>query len=127
MAKKRMFSPQVTASDYFLALPFASQALYYLLNYEADDDGIIAAPLRIARSIGLGEEDLKVLTDARFLLAFPSGVMVVKHWWINNSIRKDRYTPSTFTKERAVLRVKRDNRSYTLKGEGVKIDDFLTC
>lgn len=125
MAKKRMFSPQVVASDAFLALPFTAQALYIQLNLEADDDGIIGAPLRITRSIGAGEDDLKALTGARFLLAFPSGVMVVKHWLINNTIRRDRYTPSTFIEERALLRIK-ENRAYTLTGEGITIDEFIS-
>lgn len=125
MAKKRMFSPQVVASDAFLALPFTAQALYIQLNLEADDDGIIGAPLRITRSIGAGEDDLKALTGARFLLAFPSGVMVVKHWLINNAIKLDRYTPSTFTDERAALKIKTDNRAYTTKGKGISVDAFI--
>lgn len=125
MAKRRMFSPEVIGSDAFLSLPFPSQALYFHINLEgADDDGIVGAPIRIARSLGLNEDDLKELIDARFLLSFPSGRVVVKHWLINNSLRRDRYTPSTFTEERACLRVKA-NRAYTIKGKGQTIDAFM--
>lgn len=126
MAKKRMFSPEVIGSDAFLSLPFPAQALYFHLNLEgADDDGIIGAPLRIARSLGLNENDLKPLIEARFLLSFQSGRVAVKHWLINNNLRRDRYSPSTFTKERALLRVKPDNRAYTIKGKGLTIDEFM--
>lgn len=125
MAKKRMFSPEVIGSDAFISLPFPAQALYFHLNLEgADDDGIIGAPIRITQSLGLTREDLNKLIEARFLLAFPSGRVVVKHWLINNAIKRDRYTPSTFTEERALLRVK-PNRAYTLKDTGVTIDAFL--
>ena len=51
MAKKRMFSPQVVASDAFLALPFTAQALYIQLNLEADDDGIIGQRIAIRMHI----------------------------------------------------------------------------
>lgn len=126
MAKRRMFSPEVIGSDAFISLPFPAQALYFHLNLEgADDDGIIGAPIRITQSLGLTRKDLNDLIEARFLLAFPSGRVVVKHWLINNTIRRDRYAPSTFIEERALLRIK-ENRAYTLTGEGITIDEFIS-
>lgn len=113
--KKRMFSSEITGSDAFLLLAFSAQALYYQLNMEgADDDGIVGAPLKITRAIGATRKDLEALIEARFLIEFPSKRVAVKHWLINNTIRRDRYTPSTFTEERELLKVK-PNKAYSLK------------
>jgi hypothetical protein len=38
MANKRMFSKEVTNSDEFLDMPLSSQALYFHLGMNADDD-----------------------------------------------------------------------------------------
>jgi hypothetical protein len=38
MAQRRMFSKDVTNSDVFLDLPLSTQALYFHLGMNADDD-----------------------------------------------------------------------------------------
>lgn len=123
--KRRMVSSAITGSDSFLALPLTAQALYYhFADNGADDDGIVGAPLMITRAIGATKKDLEALISARFLLAFPSGRVVIKHWLIHNAIRKDRYTPSTYTEERAAIKVKPENRAYTLNGEGIPLPEW---
>ena len=52
MAVKRMFSSSVTETDSFLELPLKSQALYFHLGMQGDDDGFVANPRAIIRSIG---------------------------------------------------------------------------
>ena len=79
MAEKRMFTKKITESDAFLDLPLSAQALYFHLNMNADDDGFVNNPKMIARIIGAKADDLKMLEDKRFILPFPSGVIVVKH------------------------------------------------
>ena len=44
MAKRRMFSLDVTDTDKFLDMPTSSQALYFHLGMHADDDGFVSAP-----------------------------------------------------------------------------------
>ncbi len=46
MAVKRMFSSSVTETDSFLELPLKSQALYFHLGMQGDDDGFVANPPR---------------------------------------------------------------------------------
>lgn len=121
-----MLSSAITESDSFTALPLSAQALYFHLNIEgADDDGIVGAPLRITRAIGASQADLEALIEAHFLLTFPSGRVAIKHWLINNAIRRDRYKPSTYTEERALIRVKPENRAYTLSDQGIPLGDYL--
>lgn len=114
MAEKRMFTQKIIDSDPFLEMPLSSQALYFHLNMRADDDGFINNPKRICRTIGASEDDLKLLFAKRFVIGFDSGVLVIKHWRMHNTLRKDRYNPTQYQEEFAMLDVK-DNRAYTEK------------
>lgn len=112
MAKKRMFNVDIVGSDAFLDLPHTAQALYFQLGMRADDDGFVGNPKTIQRIAGTKANDLELLVKKRFLLQFPSGVVVIKHWKINNQIQKDRYTPTVYTEEYQSLYIK-DNKAYT--------------
>ena len=112
VAKKRMFSVDIVGSDAFLDLPHTAQALYFQLGMRADDDGFVGNPKTIQRMAGTKASDLELLIKKRFLLQFPSGVVVIKHWKINNQIQKDRYTPTVYTEEYQSLYIK-DNKAYT--------------
>lgn len=123
MSKKRMFSRQVTESDAFTSMPLSSQALYFHLGLNADDDGFINAPKRVQRMVGASDDDLSLLIVKNFIIPFESGVMVVKHWRLNNYIRSDRYVPTVYTEERNML-VEKKNKVYTLKNtQGIPSDN----
>ena len=112
MAERRMFSKQIIDSDAFLDMPSSTQSLYFHLNMRADDDGFVNNPKKIQRMIGGSDDDLKLLLAKRFILAFESGIIVIKHWRLNNYIRKDRYTQTLYQEELARLDIK-ENGSYT--------------
>ncbi len=112
MAEKRMFTQKIIDSDAFLDMPLSTQALYFHLNMRADDDGFINNPKRIQRTIGASEDDLKLLLVKRFVIGFENGVIVIKHWRMHNTLRKDRYNPTQYQDELAMLEVK-DNNAYT--------------
>ena len=113
MAERRMFTKKVTDSDTFIEMSSAAQALYFHLNQGADDDGfnnqIQIAMLKAHAST----DDLKILMAKNFVIRFESGVIVIKHWRMHNTLRKDRYTPTNFQEELAQLGIK-DNGAYTL-------------
>lgn len=112
MAHKRMFSKDITGSDAFREMPPSTQALYFHLGMEADDDGFLGNYKSLLRAINASEDDLKILIAKHFLMVFPSNVIVVKHWRISNSIRKDRYQPTRYTDEKNTLFLK-ENGAYT--------------
>lgn len=114
MAEKRMFTQKIIDSDPFLDMPLSTQALYFHLNMRADDDGFINNPKRIQRTIGASEDDLKLLIAKRFVICFENGVIVIKHWRMHNTLRKDRYNPTQYQEQLATLTVK-DNNAYTEK------------
>lgn len=113
MAEKRMFSTRITGSDAFLDMPLSSRCLYFHLGMEADDDGFLNNAKTIQRMIGASEDDLKLLISKSFVIMFGSGVMVIKHWNINNYIRSDRKKSTNYTEELACLELKK-NGAYTL-------------
>ena len=119
MANKRMFAKSIIDSDAFLDMPLSTQALYFHLNMRADDDGFINNPKKIQRMVGCSDDDLKVLIAKRFVITFESGVIVIKHWRIHNTIQKDRYTPTVYDEEKALLKEK-PNRAYTLDTECIQ-------
>ena len=122
MAKKRMFNVDIVGSDAFLDLPHTAQALYFQLGMRADDDGFVGNPKTIQRIAGTKASDLELLVKKRFILQFPSGVIVIKHWKINNDIKKDRYSPTVYTDEFQMLSTK-ENKAYTERNANVSTLD----
>lgn len=112
MAEKRMFTQKIIDSDAFLDMPLSAQALYFHLNMRADDDGFVNNPRKIARYINASDDDLKILLMKRFVIGFESGVIVIKHWRMHNTIKSDRYHGTQYQEELAMLMMK-DNKSYT--------------
>lgn len=106
-----MFSLKIVDSDAFLDMPQSSQLLYFHLGMNADDDGFVS-PKKIMRGIGSQDDDLKVLIAKRFVLPFDNGVVVIKHWLINNLIRKDFYQETLYLEQKKTLRIK-ENKAYT--------------
>lgn len=117
MAEKRMFSKKITDADAFIEMSSAAQALYFHLNQSADDDGfnnqVQIAMMKAHASV----DDLRVLMAKNFIIRFENGVIVIKHWRMHNTLRLDRYTPTSFQDELAMLNIK-PNLSYTLIDDG---------
>ena len=111
-----MFSPQIVDSDAFLDMSSAAQNLYFHLGMRADDDGFVSNPKKIMRMVGGNDDDLKILLVKRFILTFENGIMVIKHWKINNLIRKDWYRPTIYQEQLKQLSTK-ENSSYTEKNK----------
>ena len=113
MAERRMFAKTIVLSDAFLDMPLSARCLYFTLGMFADDDGFVNSPKAIMRQAGCSEDDMKVLLSKKFLLAFDNGVIVIKHWRINNYLRNDRYVPTKYGDEKAILGTD-ENGAYTL-------------
>ena len=121
MAGKRMFSNKITNADAFLDMPLSSQCLYFHLNMNADDDGFVGNPKTVMRMIGASEDDMKLLLMKSFLLSFDSGVIVIKHWRMHNTLSAGRYKETSYIEEKSQLLLK-ENGSYSFT-EGIEIDD----
>lgn len=112
MAERRMFAKTIVLSDAFLDMPLSARCLYFTLGMFADDDGFVNNPKSIMRQCGASQDDMKILFAKKFLLSFETGVIVIKHWKINNYLRSDRYKETTFTEEKKQL-VTKKNGAYS--------------
>ena len=112
-----MFSKSIVLSDAFLDMPMSARCLYFTLNMFADDDGFVGSPKGIMRQCGASQDDMKILLAKRFILDFDSGVIVIKHWRINNYLRNDRYKETTYLEEKETLTIDQKG-AYTEKDKG---------
>ena len=91
-----MISKTVTQTQQFLRLPLETQALYFHLIQNTDDDGVVEAFL-VVRMIGASEDGLGLLVIKNFIRPLNDEmVYFVTDFHEQNSVRKDRYTPSIY-------------------------------
>ena len=112
MAQKRMFDKYIIDSDSFLEMPLTTQAVYFHLNMRADDDGFVDNWKSILRIVGGKEDDIKVLISKSFVIPFETGIIVIKHWKINNYLQKDRKKQTRHIEE--LKQLKEQNGEYFL-------------
>lgn len=112
MAERRMMAKSIIETDAFMDMPQSTQNLYFHLLLRADDDGFVLSPKRIMREIGSGDDDIRVLISKGYLIAFETGVIVIKHWRIHNYVQRDRYKRSLL-KEAEQIELN-DNKEYRL-------------
>lgn len=111
-----MIARAIVRSDAFCSMSPAAQLTYFHMVADADDDGVVGSTRGILSDAQAGPEALKELEAARFIL--PIGkVYAIKHWRIMNTLRKDRYHPSTYQDELDLLDLKPDG-SYTYRRGG---------
>ena len=122
MGSRRMLSIDVVETDLFLFLPHSAQCLYFHLCLNADDDGFVRNPKTVSRLVCCKESDLQQLIDKEFIIPFQSGVIVVRHWKIQNTIQKDRYHSTQFQREFSQLGID-ENNTYFLKTDNDSILD----
>lgn len=118
MANRRMFSLSVVDTDSFLEMPLSSRLLYYELGMRADDDGFVDNWKKILSFTGLKDDDLKVLIAKKYILPFDSGVIVIRHWRMNNYLRNDRYKATQYKEELNELTTD-DNLVYQMDTNGI--------
>ena len=105
MARRRMISNDITGSYNFQSMEHTTQLLYFYFCLSADDDGFIGNPYIYTNLTGCGENDLETLERRGYVIRFASGVLAVVHWYIHNTIKKDRYNPTVHKAELAQLRL----------------------
>lgn len=115
MGKRRMLCTDITRSDAFLEMPQSSRLLYYDLCQEGDDEGFVDNPKSIMRLTGATEDDMRILLTKKFVILpdEQKGIIVIKHWYIHNYIRKDRMTETNYKDLKALLGFD-ENGAYTM-------------
>lgn len=111
-----MLSREILHDDRFTDLSATSKLLYVYLNLEADDDGFFTSTKQAMFSADATKDDLQNLIDAGYVLKFDSGVYVIRHWKLMNTIQKDRYKPTNHVEELMLLNPLEDsNKVYEFR------------
>lgn len=105
MAERRMFAKSIVLSDAFLDMSMSARCLYFTLGMLADDDGFVGNPKSIMRQVGASQDDMLQLIQKRYVLGFDSGVIVIKHWRMNNYLQNDRHKDTTYLEELRTLSI----------------------
>ena len=112
MAERRLFSKKIVESDAFLEMKPQSQLLYFHLCMNADDEGFVNSPKKIAKLCGVSVKNIDELVEKHFLIDF-NEIVVIKHWFINNLKRNDRFHKTTYQNYFSKLTIK-ENGSYSM-------------
>ena len=88
MAKRRMFSPDITGTDIFTDMKLSAQALYFHLGLHADDDGFVGSPKQTARGIGASIKDIDTLINNGFVIPFDDGVYGNEYRYYGAGVQK---------------------------------------
>ena len=112
MGTKRMFANSIVDSDEFTMLSHGAQLLYFHLGLKADDDGFCSV-LRILKVTELNGELLEELEQAGFIIQFDGGVVLIRHWNINNTLKSDRYHETRFVSFKKQVRID-ENGVYSI-------------
>lgn len=126
LAERRMLSKTLLMSDRFSSLTAREQMLYVYMSLEADDDGFLGNAKIFMRIVGCTRKNLDKLEELGYIIRFPSGIVVITHWRMNNAIRSDRYTPTVYVREKAMLTCSRSG-VYSLAEDGGGAPDSDTA
>jgi len=96
MAERRMFSKKIINSARFLKMPSETQALYFHLGLQADDDGIVEA-YSVMKAIGASDDNLRILVAKNLVQVLNDDlVSFILDWTTHNKIRPDRKIDSIY-------------------------------
>ena len=113
--KRICLAEEIMMSDAFVSLSLDARSLYVALQYRTDDDGVVNSAKITARLIGVDESCISELCENKFLIDFPKQrVCVIKHWWVHNPKRTDRYKASKYAEIMSELTLGND-KIYHLK------------
>ena len=116
MARRRMVSRDIVDTDKFLTMPVSARCCYYDLLVRADDEGFVGNPKSLLKMLSYAEDDLNLLCAKGFVIPFESGVIVITHWKMQNSIAADRFKPTIHREEKFMLGIK-GNKEYVFLPE----------
>ena len=119
MASRRMYSKDFILTDTFIELEHSAKVLYFYLMANADDDGFFENARTISRLCDTTANDLNALIDRGFIIKFDSGVYVITHWKVHNSIRSDRYTQTIHQNEFNQLIIDQANKYVLVDTNGI--------
>ena len=82
-------------ADSFYDLSPVTQALYFHLNLNADDDGLVDNVRSVMRDLKAPRKSFQLLVEEGYIIELDKKIVAITHWHQHNRIKSDRYTPTT--------------------------------
>ena len=98
-----MFSRNIVSNDAFAMMPHSAQVLYTQLVMRADDDGFVDCANSVRLQFRCKKSDLQLLVDRKYLIRISDQLYLIRQWYTQNQIRKDRYKASSYLNQAASL------------------------
>lgn len=108
MAQRRMIAKSIYESDKFTDLPVTARLLYTYMCLNADDDGMLTNIKQLLFLTTANNDDLSKLIESGYVIKFPSGVYVIRHWLQMNKVQATRKVVTNYIDELSQLRVGKD-------------------
>ena len=99
MGKRRMINIDIIDLPSFMKLSSVTQLDYIRLVTHGDDEGFICNPMMI----GIKKKSLKELEEIGLIFCFETGLVLIRHWYLHNAIRKDTFKKTNFKEEKALV------------------------
>lgn len=112
MRSRTAFAERVVCSTEFLGMSVRAQCLYFALCMRADDDGFVGSPKPVMQIISATETELSELVSKKYIIPFEDGVIAIRHWFVNNCIRKVTYIPSVHQDKKRVILAAGKSKEY---------------
>ena len=103
MAERRMLSKKIVCADKFTSMSAHAMLLYTFMVMQADDDGFVDNTREICRTVHANKKHILELLEREYILLFPSGIAVIRHWQMCNQIAPSKKKPTIYTKELSLL------------------------
>ena len=110
MANRRMIDKSFILSDSFTTMETRTQLLYIRLIVSADDEGFVSN----TKMLGGSKTSMEKLIKEGLVHQFDTGCVLITHWFVHNTIRKDRAVATRHIREKALVTLEND-RIYRLK------------
>lgn len=112
MRSRTAFAERVVCSTEFLGMSVRAQCLYFALCMRADDDGFVGSPKPVMQIISATETELSELVSKKYIISFDDGVIAIRHWFVNNCIRKVTYIPSVHQDKKRMILAAGKSKEY---------------
>lgn len=97
-----MFMLNLITGDDFLDMTVGAQALYFHLCMRADDEGFLNNAQSIRKACQATTEDFDSLVTKGLVIRFDSGIVCIRHWFLHNQIRADRFHETIYPERKMV-------------------------
>ena len=114
MAERRFISKSVLYNPEYCSLPSGARALYSYLVLNADDDGFVDNVKSVQKGCGCYAKSLRNLVKSQYILVFPNGTGVIRHWNLMNKVQGVKYKKTHHTAEKSMLGTDEDGVYYLL-------------